>query len=199
MARGAQRGRGRLSGIEQLPDEASDIIIWARDELQDRSRTQLDIYQDFYRKLEELKRENHGELEFAIPSFSAFNRHSLKLAAHTRDMEETRVIASAAAQRMDPAASDDVTKMAVETVKSIVYGIMVSKRDRVDAKAARELANALKAALQAQNISDALRTRIEARFKEQVETAVDTAVREKGLSSDAAEEIKAKILGVRKQ
>ena len=35
-----RRGRGRLSGIELLPPEAADIVVWASRELSRRERTQ---------------------------------------------------------------------------------------------------------------------------------------------------------------
>ena len=35
-----RKGRGRLSGIELLPAEASPVIAWAANELRSRDRTQ---------------------------------------------------------------------------------------------------------------------------------------------------------------
>ena len=72
MAKGKPQGRGRLSAIDLLPAEAEGIVSWAAQELADRDRTQLDIYQDFVSQCEALMAEHRGELEFAIPSFSAF-------------------------------------------------------------------------------------------------------------------------------
>ena len=60
--RGSRRGRGRLSAIDRLPAEADDIIAWASNELRDRDRTQQEIYEEFFGKLEELKREFRDNL-----------------------------------------------------------------------------------------------------------------------------------------
>ena len=75
MAR-RRTGRGRLTGIELLPAACNGVIAWAANELRDRDRTQTDIYSEFVLKLEALQAEHRGEIEFTIPSFSAFNRYS---------------------------------------------------------------------------------------------------------------------------
>lgn len=192
-------GRGRLSGMEQLPEEASPIIAAAAEALRDRDRTQLDIYEEFFNALNALKRDHRGELEFAIPSFSAFNRYSIKLATLTRRLEETREIAAAISKRFDAEASDDMTLIAAEAIKTLVFELLTNAGEAgIDPKGAVNLAGALYRANQAQGVSSARRTKVEKEFKEGVETAVDTVVREKGMTAETAEAIKAKILGVRK-
>ncbi|SMH42371.1 DUF3486 family protein [Mesorhizobium australicum] len=192
-------GRGRLSGMEQLPEEASPIIAAAAEALRDRDRTQLDIYEEFFNALNALKREHRGELEFAIPSFSAFNRYSIKLATLTRRLEETREIAAAISKRFDAEASDDLTLIAAESIKNLIFEMIIAKGEAgIDPKGAMNLANALRAAAQAQGVSTARRIKVEKEFEEGVEAAVETVVREKGMTAETAEAIKAKILGVRK-
>lgn len=193
------KGRGRLSGIELLPAEATPVIAWAAEELRNRDRTQLDIYQEFFAKLEALKREYRGELDFAIPSFSAFNRHAIRLATLSRRLDETREIAGTLAEKFDAGASDNLTVIAAEAIKTLVFEILTAAGEYgVDPKGAMNLANALRAATQAQGVSTTRRQKVEKEFKAGVEEAVETAVREKGMSEETAEAIKAKILGVRK-
>ena len=43
----ARKGRGRLSSIDLLPEECSEAITWAAQELAKRERTQVDIYAEF--------------------------------------------------------------------------------------------------------------------------------------------------------
>ena len=125
MARSARsRGRGRLSKIDLMPPECDDIIAWAARELADRNRTQVDIYGEFVEKLEALDAEHRGELQIEIPSYQGFNRHSLKLAAITRQMDETREIAAALADRFGAKESDDLTIMAGEAIKSLVFNML---------------------------------------------------------------------------
>jgi len=192
------KGRGRLSGMEQLPEQAGPIIAAAAAALQDRERTQLDIYEEFFNALNALKREHRGELEFAIPSFSAFNRYSIRLATMTRRLEETREIAGAIASRFDAEASDDLTLIAAEAVKTLVFELLTNSGEAgVDPKGALQLAGALYRANQAQGVSTARRIKVETAFKKDVEAAVDTVAKAKGMSEETAEAIKEKILGVK--
>ena len=192
-----RRGRGRLNSIEQLPPEADPIIAWAAEQLRDRERTQQDIYAEFFDKLQQLQAEYHGELEFTVPSKSAFNRYSIKLAALTRRIEETRAIAGSIAERFDAKASDDLTVMAAETIKTLIFELLQSAGESgIDPKGAKSLADALRSASQAQNISTARRQKVETEFADKVGEAVEKVAKVKGLTSEAAEAIKSEILGV---
>ena len=191
------KGRGRKSNIELLPQECSHIVIWAAEQLQANDRTQLDIYQEFVPKLEEILRESRGELEFAIPSFSAFNRHSIKLDAYTRDMNETRQMASAIAGTYDAEESDDLTLIAAEAIKALIFQMMTAGKKQIDPKAVNELSSALHKATQAQNVSTARRQKVEKEFSAKASEAVKTVAKAKGLSADTAQEILSQILGVK--
>lgn len=191
-------GRGRLSGIELLPEEATPIIAWAAEELRNRDRTQLDIYQEFHAKLEQLQLEHHGELEFPVPSFSAFNRHAIKLATLSRRLDETREIAGTLAERFDAGASDNLTVIAAEAIKTLIFEVLTAAGEHgIDPKGAMNLANALRAATQAQGVSTARRQKVEKEFAAKVDDAVEKVARVRGLSEEMAEAIKVQILGVR--
>ena len=198
MAKTRRKGRGQLSGIERLPDECQPVIAWAAQELQNRERTQTEIYEEFFGRLQAIQTEHRGELEFAIPSFSAFNRYSLKLAVMTRRLEDTRQIAKTIADRFDAGSSDELTLIAAEAIKTLVFELLTDAGEGgIDPKGAMNLASALRAAAQAQGVSTARRQKVEKDFAEQVEEAVETVVREKGMSEETAEDIKTRILGVR--
>ncbi len=184
--------------MELLPAEATPVIAWASDALRDRDRTQLDIYQEFFAKLEALKRDHRGELEFIIPSFSAFNRHSIKLATLARRLDETREITGVLAEKFDAGASDDLTVIAAEAIKTLVFEVLTDAGESgIDPKGAMNLANALRAAAQAQGVSTVRRQKVEKEFGEKVEEAVTTVAKVKGLTEETAEAIIDKILGVR--
>lgn len=194
----SRKGRGQLSGIERLPPEADHIVAAAAQALQDRERTQLDIYEEFFNALNALKRDHRGELEIAIPSFSAFNRYSLRLSAMTRRLEETREIAGAIAGRFNAQASDELTLIASEAIKTLVYELLMdSGRSGVDPKGAQQLASALYRATQAQGVSTARRLKVEREFADKVEETVDKVAKVAGLSSDRAAEIRKQVLGLR--
>lgn len=200
-ARGSRKGRGRLSGIELLPAACDDIVAWAAGELRARERTQTEIYAEFHARLETLLKEHKsihgGDLEFAIPSFSAFNRYSIFQATMTRRMEQVSAIAGALAKNQSAKKSDDLTLIAAEAIKTAVFEILTAAGESgIDPRGAMQLAAALKHATQAQGFSTTRRTRHDANFGKTLGGAVDAAAKAKGLSAATAEAIKAKILGV---
>ena len=188
--------RGRLSAIDLMPPEADGIISWAAAELGLRERTQTDIYAEFVGKCEELMAEHRGELEFAIPAFSSFNRYSIRLARLTRRLDETRQIVAALSASFDAKDSDDLTIMTAETIKALVLHMLGDGADGIAPKDAMLLATAFKSAAQAQSISTDRRRKVEAEFESRIGTAVETVARAKGLTVETAEAIKAQILGV---
>lgn len=195
----SRKGRGQLSAIERLPPECDDIIDWAENELRDRERTQTEIYEEFFLKMQALQAEHHGELEFVIPSFSAFNRHSIRLAVLTRRMEQTSDIAEAIGKRFDAGKSDNLTVMAAEAIKTLVFELITQGGQAgFTPKGAKELADALRSAAQAQSVSTQRRAKVDKEFKADVEKAVDTVAKAKGMSEETAELIKSQILGVKK-
>lgn len=192
-------GRSRLSGIDLLPEECQPIVAWAASELQSRDRTQTEIYEEFHGKLEALLREHRGELEFTIPSFSAFNRYSIKLATVSARLNQTREIAGTLAEKFDAQASDDLTLIAAETIKTLIFEILtIGGEAGVDPKGAKALADALRSASQAQSISLATRQRAQAEFEAKAKEAVKAVAKVRGISEEGAEEILDRILGVTK-
>lgn len=192
------KGRGRKSNIELLPKECSHVVAWAAGELQNSDRTQLDIYQEFVSKLEFEKRERRGELEFTIPSFSAFNRHSIKLDSITREINETREMAAAIAGTFDAEESDDLTLIAAEAIKSLVFQLATTKKDLIDPKAVQSLANGLHKAAQAQGVSTARRQKLEQEVAAKAREAVKAVAKAKGLSAEGTQDIMDQFLGVKK-
>ncbi|MGV8987638.1 MAG: phage protein Gp27 family protein [Cypionkella sp.] len=189
-------GRGRLSSFDLLPSEAENIVAWAASELADREKTQTDIYAEFVGKCEALMAEHRGELEFAIPAFSSFNRYSLRQARLSRRLDETREIVAVLAQKHDVKASDDLTIIAGEMIKSVVLHMLGDGADGVEPKDLKALADAFRAAQSAQNMSSDRRTKEDAKVKERLGEAVDTVAKARGLTGETAEAIKAQILGV---
>ena len=191
-------GRGRLNHIELLPEECEPIVSWAADQLQDRDRTQTDIYSEFVSKLQALDREYRGELEIRIPSFSAFNRYSLKLARLAARLNQTREIASTLAEKFDAADSDNLTLIAAEAIKTLVFELLTNSGEAgLDPKGAMALAQALRSATQAQTVSSDRRKKIEAEFKQQTEEAVAKVAKAKGLTAETTQAILSQILGVK--
>lgn len=199
------KGRGRLTAIDQLPEECDGIVSWAAQSLADRERTQVDIYSEFKQQLIALQGEQG--LAFDIPSFSAFNRYSLRLAMVSRRLEQTREIAATLSDRMDASGSDDLTLIAAEAIKTLIFEVLQSSGEAgLSPKGAMELANALRAASAAQVSSSNRRLKLEAEaklrkveedMKAKAESALDTLSREPGISKDAIARARRDFLGVR--
>lgn len=190
------RGRGRLSGFDLMPPEADGLIAWAARELSDRARTQVDIYSEFVAQCEALMAEHRGEIDFAVPSFSAFNRHSIRLARLTRRLDQTRQIVGSLAEKFDAKEADDLTIMTAETIKSLVLHLLGEYDENIAPKDAMHLATTLRQAAQAQSISTDRRRKVEAEFAARVTDAVETVGKVNGMSAATLEKIKAEILGV---
>ncbi|KNY13618.1 phage protein [Shinella sp. SUS2] len=199
------KGRGRLTAIDQLPEECDGIVSWAAQSLADRERTQVDIYSEFKQKLIALQGEQG--LAFDIPSFSAFNRYSLRLAMVSRRLEQTREIAATLSERMDASGSDDLTLIAAEAIKTLIFEVLQSSGEAgLSPKGAMELANALRAASAAQVSSSNRRLKLEAEaklrkveedMKAKADSALDTLSREPGISAEAIARARRDFLGVR--
>lgn len=189
-------GRGRLSSFDLLPTEADHIVAWAASELADREKTQTGIYAEFVGKCEALMAEHRGELEFAIPAFSSFNRFSIRQARLSNRLDQTREIVAVLAQKHDAKASDDLTIIAGEMIKSVVLHMLGDAADGVAPKELKELADAMRSAQTAQNMSADRKAKVEASVKARMAEAVDTVAKARGLTGETAEAIKKQILGV---
>ncbi len=189
-------GRGRLSSFDLLPPEADDIVAWAAHELSDREKTQTDIYAEFVTRCEALMREHRGELAFRIPAFSSFNRYSIRQARLSKRLDDTRDIVKVLAERHDAKASDDLTVITGEMIKSLVLHMLGDGADGVAPKELKALADAFRGAQVAQNMSSERRTKEEAKLARRVDAAVEAVAKVKGMTADTVAAIKAEILGM---
>ena len=190
------QGRGRLSSFDLLPSEADGLVATAAAALADRDRTQTEIYAEFVAGCERLMAEHRGELEFAIPAFSSFNRFSLRQARISRRLDQTREIVAVLAQKHDAQASDDLTIIAAEMIKATVLHMLGDAADGVVPEDLKRLADGLKAAQTAQNLSADRRAKITADVQKRLAEAVETTAKARGLTAETTEAIKAEILGV---
>lgn len=197
MARG--RGRGRLSSIELLPAEASDIVVWAAREMAARKRTLTDIYAEFKQRLIALQ----GELglSFDIPAFSSFHRHSVGQAELARRMEETRSFTSNLVERLDGLANEDLTIMVIEMLKTAMFEVLRFRGERgVNPKELMEMSRAIQALVSTAKLSgaqrDVIQDKIDAAAEDAIEKAAVTA-REAGVSAERIAQMRREFLGVR--
>ena len=183
----AKQGRGRLSSIDLLPPDADAIVAWAFQELKARERLQKDIHVEFNEKLAEI---GAGPI-----SMSAFNRHSVSIARIARRHEDVRQMTAALTERLEPGQTDDLTIMAAETIKTLVFELL--QDESLKPKDAMELSRALQSAVNAQRVPlDRKRAQI-AQFEQQVDSALGKVATETGLGKDRIAEIRKEFLGLR--
>ncbi len=202
MAESIHSRRGRLSAIDMLPEWADEAKVWAFEQLKKRKKIQLDILDEFNKRLKAAAF-GQGITEPPVISKSAFNRTALRIALLGRRLEETREIAEILAPKFDQAGDASVTLMLAETIKTLIAE-MLGNAGTLDADGATAemlmmTARALTAAEQAKRISADGRRKIEDELARNAVKAIDHVAKEKGLTADAVEAIKAKVLGIRQQ
>lgn len=188
-----RQGRGRLSSIDLLPDDAEPDIVWALEELRAGKALQTDIVAEFNRRL--------AERGIDPISKSAFGRWSLRKAVQFRRLDEVRAITADVVTGLGTDGADEVTVAIAEMLKVAIYENL---EGGLGPKAVMELSQALKATVAAQKASADYRTKLEqqaeAKAQKKIEAALDRAgeqLREAGLSGKAVAQIRREVLGVR--
>lgn len=196
----ARRGRGPLSSIERLPPWAGPAVENARRALAEMKLTQIEIHERFNAELRTLAFQE-GVTDPPQISRSAFNRKSMRLAAMAQRLAETREIAGVLASRLEDGGDEDLTLMASETIKTIVFEALENAGEiKASALSAEMMANfalALKSAEQTKKVTADTKAMIEKRFAKQAEEAVERVAQAKGLSPEVKRAFMAEVLGVR--
>lgn len=160
-------GRGRLSSIDLLPEDAADDITWAVQQLAARQRTQADILFELNDRLEAKGLDGI--------SSSAFNRRAIKLAAAQRRLSESRALFEGLAPQFTADNVDDSNIVLGELIKSLIQEIIVEDAAR-DTKSAMELARAYQATIGAMKVSSERRAKLQAEMAAKASRAIETAV-----------------------
>jgi len=182
-------GRGRLSSIDLLPEEAGDDIVWACQELAARSRTQTDILFELNDRLEAKGLEPISR--------SAFNRKAMRLAAAQRRMSEARAMFEGLADQMTAKDVDENTIILGEFIKTLIIELVDDQAGPKTPKQAMELARAFHATVAAQKISSDRRKVLDEDYEKKTAATIDKVAQEKGLSEDAVAQLRRDFLGVR--
>ncbi|HOV02932.1 MAG TPA: DUF3486 family protein [Hyphomicrobiales bacterium] len=134
-----REGRGRLSSIDLLPEEAGDDIIWALSELNKRERTQADI---LFELNDRLAVKGLGPI-----SKSAFNRQSMKMAARARRIAERQTVYAGIAEQLTPDSVSATDRVLGEFLKTLIDELIDDPT--IGARQAMELARAFQATVSA--------------------------------------------------
>lgn len=166
-------GRGRLSSIEQLPEDAQDDIVWAIGQLNERSRTQADILFELNDRL---------AVKGIDPiSRSAFNRRAMRLAKRAMQLEERRHVYAGIAERLTPEEIGKADVVLGEFLKTLIDELLDG--EGLNSKNAMELARAYKETVVAQRHSAEHRRKMDEETRKKLDGAIDKVA---GALPDAA-------------
>lgn len=183
-------GRGRLSSIDMLPEEAEQEIVWALKELREPKMPQTAILAEFNSRL--------ADRGIQGVSKSAFSRWAIRKAIQFRKLDEVRHITAEIVGDMGVDAADQVTVAVAEMLKVAIYELLES--GSLDSKSVMEMARALSSVVGAQKTSADHRKRLEERVAAQMEQAADKVedvAREAGMNDERAKWMRKKLLGLR--
>lgn len=175
-------GRGRLSSIDQLPDEAADDIVWACEQLAERRRTQADILFELNDRL--------GAKGLPPISRSAFSRKSIRVSAMQRRMAEAREMFSGLSGQLHAKDVDDNTIALGEFIKTLIMELVDDQAGKKSPRDAMELARAFHATIAGQKISADRRKMLEAAARDKAIAAVDAVADAAGAGIEKAEIIR---------
>lgn len=189
-ARNSKRreGRGHLSSIDMLPDEAEEDIVWALEQLRERSLPQNTILMEFNERL--------ADKGIEAISKSAWNRYAVRKAIQFRKLDEVQRIGGELVRTMDAKEPDQVTVAVAELIKVAVFEVL--ENGNPTSKGIMELSRALQSAVGAQKASAEYRERLEkevaAKLAEAAKKVGEISDR-KGVSAEALAEINRALLG----
>lgn len=187
--------RGRLSSLDLIPEAGQDDIVWAMAQLNLRSRTQEDIRFELNDRLEAKGIEGISK--------SAFNRKAVAVAKANWRLAEARAMFQGVAEYLTPDKIDDANVALGEFIKTLIAEIL-SSRDDLDPKAAKELAQAFQAVVTGQKLSIDRKVKADAADAAAAEAqakktadAVEKVATEAGLSAERVAQLRREFLGVR--
>lgn len=189
MARRARRreGRGHLSTIDRLPEEAESAIVWANEQLRARKLPSAVILAEFNERL--------ADLGLPPISKSAWGRYAVRKALQFRRLDEIQRMGGELARSMEARAPDEVTVAVAEMLKVAAFEIL--EEGEVSTAGIMQLARALQAAVSAQKTSAEYRERLEQEVQARLAEAAAKIgkLEKKGVSPEAIAAINKALLG----
>lgn len=186
-----RQGRGRLSSIDLLPEEAEEDVIWALEQLRERKLPQVVILVHFNDRL--------VAKGIEPVSKSAFSRFAVRKAVQFRELDEVRRITGELVRELGTDSPDDVTVAVAEMIKLAAFKLL-ERGGALEPKDVMELSRALASAVNAQKGSAEYRQKLEREAQAKVAKALDRAedmAREGGLSADRIAQLRREFLGVK--
>lgn len=165
VARERRKGRGKLSSIEMLPEDADPDVIWALGALRDDKLPQTAILAEFNARL--------APRGLGPISKGAWSRYAVRKAIQFRKMDEVQRISGELVTQLGTDGPDQVTIMVAEMIKTAAFQML--EEGEMGSKEIMELSRALSAAVGAQKASAENRRKLEADLQARVTKAIEQA------------------------
>ncbi|MAY19223.1 MAG: hypothetical protein CL955_01205 [Erythrobacteraceae bacterium] len=182
----SRKGRGQLSSIDQLPEEADEDIVWVHQRLRERKLPQNVILMEFNERL--------ADKGLGPISKSAFNRYAVSKAILYREQDRARRLAQDLVSVIELDEADDLTIMLNEMIKVASFTIL--ERGDVDTKDLVNISRAMNEAEKSKKTSGEDLQRRQKR-REAAADKVSEAAKEAGLSAETISQLRRDFLGVR--
>lgn len=176
-------GRGRLSSIDMLPDDAEPDIVWANEQLRDRSMPSNAILAEFNARL--------ADRGIGPVSKSSWGRYSVRKAIQFRKHDEARRMSAELVAQLGVEGADEVTVMVAELIKVAMFEVL--EGGKLNTKNLMELARGLQSVVGAQKTSTEHRRKLQ----EGVLAKVDKAIERAGEDSEAGADAQAVLKRIR--
>lgn len=178
MAEGGKQhrreGRGRLSSIDLLPEEAEPDVVWALEQLRERTMPGNAILDEFNKRL--------ADRGIASVSKSAWSRYAVRKAIQFRRLDEVQRMSGELVKSLGTDGPDQVTVAVAEMLKLAAFQRL--EEGETSTKGIMELARALSSAVGAQKTSAEHRRQLEQDVLKRVDKAIEKAGEDSG-SPDA--------------
>lgn len=181
-------GRGRLSSIDLLPDEAEPDVVWALEQLRERKLPQTVIMAEFNERL--------ADRGIDPVSKSAWSRYAVRKAVQFRRHDEARKMSAELVGQLGPEGADEITVMVAELIKVAMFELL--ENGKLGTKDVMQMARGLASVVTAQKVSADYRARLQedvAKKLKEASAAATAAGRKAGVSAETLAEIN-RALGV---
>lgn len=186
----AREGRGKLSSIDLLPEEAEEDVIWALEQLRERKMPQVLILVALNDRL---------VAKGITPiSKSSFSRYAVRKAVQFRRHDEARRMSAELVKQLGPEGADEITVMVAELIKVAMLELL--EGGDLSSKGVMEVARGLSSVVAAQRGSEEYRRKLGQRVNAELHRAADSLERvgrENGLSAERVAQLRREFLGVR--
>lgn len=186
-----REGRGRLSKLDMLPEEAQPDLVWLNQELRANTRPQIELLDIFNGRLA-----GHG---IEPISKSSFSRYTVRKAIQFKELDATMRMSRELADMLGTDSADKLTITLSNLLQVTAVKLIEAEGSTLAAKDLMELGKAGQAAVSAQKQSADYRRLLESEFAKRMEAAADraeTVAREAGVSAQVIADLRRKVLGV---